>query len=87
MRREPEAMSCQEAVEHLYEYLDREITPDIERKVHHHLAQCIRCAGRFDFENHFLTFLESHARTRAAPPELRQRIIETLKIIDNAGER
>lgn len=82
MSQQPEPISCAQAVEHLYEYLDREITPEVEAQVRHHLEQCIRCAGRFDFEDQFLNFLEARARTRTAPPDLRQRIIETLRIID-----
>ena len=30
-------MNCRECVEHLYEFLDRELTPEVEREIREHL--------------------------------------------------
>ena len=43
-------MNCREAVEHLYEYLDKELTPAVEREVRDHLEDCHPCLEQFDFE-------------------------------------
>jgi len=71
-------MNCREAVEHLYEYLDKELTPDIEREVRDHLQDCSPCLEQFDFEHAFLTFLQARCRTRSAPPALKRKILHEL---------
>ena len=71
-------MNCREAVERLYEYLDRDLTPEAEREVRHHLEGCSPCGQHFDFEQAFLKFVEARCRSRGAPPELRRRILHEL---------
>jgi len=71
-------MNCQEALEHLYEYLDRELTPADEQRLRGHLAACSPCHERFDVEQAFLQFIEARCRARGAPPELRRRILHEL---------
>jgi len=71
-------MNCREAVDHLYEFLDRELTPTVEREVRDHLEECQPCLEQFDFEEAFLTFLQARCRTRCAPPELKRRILHEL---------
>ena len=71
-------MNCQEALHHLYEFLDRELTPDDERRVREHLTACRPCDDRFDVEQAFLRFLEARCRAQSAPPELRRRILHDL---------
>ena len=71
-------MNCPEAAEHLYEYLDRELTPEAEREVRQHLADCHPCGEQFDFEALFLKFLRARCRARGAPPELKRRILREL---------
>jgi anti-sigma factor (TIGR02949 family) len=71
-------MNCREALEHLYEFLDRELTPEDERTVRAHLEACGPCVERFDVERAFLRFIEARCRTRGAPPELRRRILREL---------
>jgi len=71
-------MNCQEALHHLYEFLDREMTPDDERRVREHLTACHPCDDRFDVEQAFLRFIEARCRGQGAPPELRRRILHDL---------
>lgn len=71
-------MNCRECVEHLYPYLDKELTPDVEREVRAHLEECPPCHEQFDFESFFLQFLRAKARAKNAPPELKQRILREL---------
>jgi len=33
-------MNCRECKEHLYEYLDRELTPAVEQEIRQHLTDC-----------------------------------------------
>ena len=47
-------MNCRECVEHLYEFLDRELTPELEREIREHLEDCPPCGEQYDFEELFL---------------------------------
>ena len=78
MTREPDRMECDEAVEHLYTYLDQELTPELETAVRTHLTQCAGCFGHFEFEKAFLRFLEAKSRAHGAPAPLRRRVFEQI---------
>lgn len=71
-------MNCREALEQLYEYLDQELTPEVESKVRGHLRHCPPCGERADFERAFLKFVEARCRSRGAPPELKRKILQNL---------
>jgi len=71
-------MNCREAVDHLYEYLDQELTPELEREVRAHLSHCAPCMKAADFEQAFLRFLEARCRNGAAPAELRRKILDQI---------
>lgn len=71
-------MNCRECAEHLYEYLDRELTADLERELRAHLSECTPCGEHFDFEALFLKFLHARCAGQGAPLELRRRILEQL---------
>ena len=71
-------MNCRECVEHLYEYLDRELTPELEREIRAHLQDCPPCGEQHDFEALFLKFLRARCRAQGAPPDLKQRILAQL---------
>jgi anti-sigma factor (TIGR02949 family) len=75
---EREMIDCRAAADHLYEYLDGELSPAAQAKVRAHLAACAHCLGLFDFETAYLRFLVARARARGAPPHLRQRILDEL---------
>ena len=69
---------CRQALDHLYEYLDGELTPLVEAAIKAHLAVCAPCFALFGFEQAYLRFLEARARTQGAPPALRRRILDQL---------
>ena len=43
----PRNIDCREAVERLYEYLDRELTPEVRAEVEQHLTACAGCFRHF----------------------------------------
>src|SRR2546429_9516514 len=71
-------MNCRECKEHLYEYLDRELTPAVEQEIRQHIADCPPCGEEFDFEKLFLGFLRARCRAQGAPPDLKRRILDEL---------
>jgi len=72
----PEPIDCHEAAERLYEYLDGELTPQMEASVREHLKACAPCFGLSEFEKSFLSFLHARTRARQAPDHLKKRIFE-----------
>lgn len=44
---------CQEALERLDDYIDRELSPEERAKVSQHLRICHECARKFRFEEEF----------------------------------
>ncbi|HSD32342.1 MAG TPA: mycothiol system anti-sigma-R factor [Gemmatimonadales bacterium] len=71
-------MNCRQCIEHLYEYLDRELTPEVEREIRDHLAHCPPCIEQYDTEAVFLKFVKARCSSQGAPPTLRRRILDQL---------
>lgn len=71
-------LTCAEAVERMYEFLDGELTPEVDALIREHLALCARCVPEFEHERVFLRFLERRAAIVKAPPSLRRRIFQAL---------
>lgn len=78
-------MGCDDAVEHLYSYLDGELTRDSEQAVRGHLEDCTDCSSHFECERAFLRFLEARARAQCAPEPLKRRIFEQI-LLDRGTE-
>ena len=66
-------MKCRDCMEHLYEYLDRELTPEVEREIRDHLAHCPPCIEQYDAEAVFLKFVKARCSSQGAPPALRRK--------------
>lgn len=86
MSGQPESLDCRGALDRLYEYLDGELTPEVEAAVRAHLAACAPCFKLFGFEGAFLRFLEARTRAHRAPDGLKRRVLENLLLgTDDAG--
>ncbi len=72
------SLECRDAVDRIYEYLDRELTPEVRAEVERHLTACAGCFRHFQFERAFLRFLEARARGRGTGPETKRRILREL---------
>ena len=67
--------TCQEALERMHTFVDRELTPEEIKEVEHHLMRCPDCRDRFTFEEHVKLRLRHHcANNVKAPPSLVERI-------------
>jgi mycothiol system anti-sigma-R factor len=71
-------MNCNECLEHLYEFLDRELTPEVEAEMRAHFAECDSCGEQADFERAFLKLVEARCRSQGAPAELKRKILRDL---------
>jgi len=66
--------NCKEAVNRLYQYLDRELSDDEQNVVRQHLDRCPPCLDLFHFEENVLTFVGNRCRETTAPPSLRDKV-------------
>ncbi len=85
MTEEPR-MDCHQAAGRLYEYLDGELTPEIERTVREHLSDCAPCFSLFNFEETYVKFLSARTQARKAPQHLKRRIFEQILLQGNQLE-
>ncbi len=69
-----EEISCPEAAERVYEFLDGELEPELAREVRCHVEQCKRCYPMYNWEQMFLDFIRESADRAEENPELRQKV-------------
>jgi mycothiol system anti-sigma-R factor len=79
-------MTCASVLEKIYEFLDGELTAEVEEHIREHLAICRTCYPHFRHEEVFLRFVERRAQIAQAPPALRRRIMQML-IREEAARR
>jgi mycothiol system anti-sigma-R factor len=66
-------LSCRDAIEQLWAYIDQELDASTSDQVRTHLERCQHCFPQYDFQRAFCEFLAASCRDKA-PPELRRRI-------------
>ncbi len=76
------AISCEEAMSRVYEFLDGELDPEWTEKVRAHVEICRRCYPYFNFERVFLDHIRSRGHRAEKSEELERRIREALNEID-----
>ncbi|HET9014103.1 MAG TPA: zf-HC2 domain-containing protein [Thermomicrobiaceae bacterium] len=67
-------LNCDETMDRLYAFLDRELTADELAEVQGHLDACPPCRYRFTFEENVLRLVGECARHLSAPPDLVERV-------------
>jgi mycothiol system anti-sigma-R factor len=70
-------ISCREAVEKLWPYIDGEVTAEEASAIRAHLHACGCCHPHFDFQKAFCNLVGQLARSHA-PPDLRKQILACL---------
>lgn len=73
-------ISCQEALERLYEYLDGELTSESAAQVRRHVEICDACYPEVKFTTEFRDALHRAARGQPVSPDgLRRKVGELLE--------
>lgn len=72
-------MTCEEALQMLSRYLDREIDETDAGELARHLAECRRCFSLAEFERHLREMVRRSCNCEQVPPYLRERLNEILK--------
>jgi mycothiol system anti-sigma-R factor len=70
-------ITCTEAVERLWAYLDGELTPDDKAALEEHLSFCRVCCGEVEFAQELRGFL-AHSAGEELPDAVRARLMTTL---------
>jgi len=71
-------LSCEEALQHLYEHLDHALAATDAAEVEHHLETCRACFSRAEFEKRLKERLAAIGRERA-PGALQKRVRDLLR--------
>lgn len=66
-------LRCEEVIEKLLEYLDRELDTETEQALAHHMETCRACFTRAEFERKLRARIHETGRAKA-PRSLRRRI-------------
>jgi mycothiol system anti-sigma-R factor len=76
-------IDCEEAKAHLYDYLKRELTPNLLVEVRQHIQRCRTCSSCARFEENFLLLLQEHRTKETCPRALRAKIMAALRSEEN----
>lgn len=71
-------ISCEEALERLWEFLDGELSARDQVAVKRHLDICDRCFPEYDFRRAYLEFTRRVRALDRAPPGLRRRLFRQI---------
>ncbi|MEV0170786.1 zf-HC2 domain-containing protein [Streptomyces sp. NPDC050803] len=71
-------ITCSEAVERLWDYLDATVGPADRAAVEEHLAVCLRCCGELEFAVELRRFLAASGHTDV-PSDVLARLHATLE--------
>ncbi|MBI2844656.1 MAG: zf-HC2 domain-containing protein [Armatimonadetes bacterium] len=74
-------LTCRQAQEKLFDYLDREIGERDRQRVEEHLAMCEACTRRFGFERKLLDQIREKAGRQGLPSDVKRRLAAMLRNI------
>jgi mycothiol system anti-sigma-R factor len=69
----PGPIPCSEAVQQLWDYLDRAVSPEDQEKVEQHLSFCRTCCGELEFAKQLRGFLATQGADEL-PPHVKARL-------------
>ncbi|QTF92019.1 zf-HC2 domain-containing protein, partial [Halomonas sp. BM-2019] len=75
-------LGCEEVIERLFDYLDRELEVQQAEDIERHLTRCRDCFSRAEFERRLRARVDASGTVRA-PPRLHRRIRRLLDQFDS----
>ena len=66
-------INCEEALRHLFEYLDKALEDDMQHQMEQHMSNCRSCFSRLEFEQSLKAHVH-RAGSDSAPASLRSKI-------------
>lgn len=80
-------IGCEEALAHLWEFIDGELDADRESAVLGHLEICGRCYPQYDFQRAYFEFARRVRDRHVAPVTLRRRLFQSILLEETSGEK
>ena len=77
-------LTCLQAVEELWAFLDGELPPEMADQVQRHLEACRECYPHYDFQRAFRDMLRAPSDAEI-PADLRRHVLQTLSRHDTDG--
>ncbi|EPC01098.1 hypothetical protein L861_11025 [Litchfieldella anticariensis FP35 = DSM 16096] len=74
-------LTCEEVIEQLFDYLDREVSSQHRADIERHLERCRDCFSRAEFEKRLRAKVEKSVSVQA-PQRLRRRVKDLLDRFD-----
>ena len=81
----PHATPCSEVVDHLDEFIDRELDAASIALLAQHLSECPPCESQVAMALLWKKLVSRSCHSEQAPPQLRQRIIRSITQISTGG--
>lgn len=75
-------MNCREALLHLYEYLDKELTEDVAKKIEAHLTICEHCFDKYEFEKLLQSHISKKGQIEVDAEPLKAKVLQRIAEID-----
>ncbi len=75
---EKSTINCEEALKHVFEYIDRALAKDKLEGIEHHLSICRSCYSRVEFERQLKGHL-GEVGQQSAPETLQKRVQRLIK--------
>ncbi|MDB1087527.1 mycothiol system anti-sigma-R factor [Streptomyces sp. ACA25] len=82
---EPHETDCSEVLDHLYEYLDREMPEGDREKVQQHMDECFPCLEKYGLEQSVKMLVKRCCGHDDVPAGLRAKVMDRIDLI-RAGE-
>ncbi len=73
-------MNCEEAVEKLWQFLDKELDGAASNELQRHLEECRHCFSKVEFEQRLRAMVRRSCAGEHAPAELRERLSKLLRL-------
>lgn len=78
-------VGCPEAMERVYEFLDGEVSPELEEQIRAHLRCCTRCCPEFGLEAAFLEVVRRQRESDRARAEFKAQIVAAIRARQGEG--
>lgn len=78
----PDPITCERAMERVYEFLDGELDRTSTEQVREHIEVCKRCYPYFNFERVFLDHIRSKGLGAKRSRELEEKVLRVLRESD-----
>jgi len=73
-------MNCEESMEMLWQFLDKELDGEATGELQRHLEECRHCFSKAEFEQRLRAMVRRSCSCEQAPPELRERLSKLIRL-------